>query len=453
MPRNGGLWEGRVLVSISSESLPRTPSALRNRNFALLWSGQAVSLAGNGVFTVALPLEVLRITNSPLDLALVVSGRTIPAVFLLLFGGTLVDRLSRRLVMIVSDTVCGVSVSLVALVIVAGDARLWQLLLLTVTFGSSAAFFKPASTAIVRDVLPPELFASASSLSSLSQSLSQYLFGPLAGGITVVAVGTGWAFGLDGFSFAVSAACLLAIRDAAETRAVKSRLLAGVMQGLRYCYSQRWLWWSMIAVCIANLACFAPFVILEPLLVRNIFHAGPVWLGVMYAASGSGGALASLFTASRPTPVRRVAAIWTAWAAAGVSTMCFGLSPLIWMSAVFAGITWGLVTYGNIIWTPLVQKETPSDILGRVSSVDWLFSLALIPLGTIIGGAVVAAIGTRLTLILSGAIAAVTGTVVLIPGVTDPDKREIKHRSQTRRVASEIRCKREDRSLISKAFQ
>jgi len=329
----------------------------------LLWGGQAVSLAGNGLFTVALPLEVLRLTSSPLDLALVVSGRTIPAVFLLLFGGTLVDRMSRRLVMIASDTICGISVSIAAFIIAAGDAQLWQLFLLTFIFGTSAAFFKPAATAIVRDILPPELFTSASSLSSLSQSLSQYLFGPLVGGIIVVAIGTGWAFELDGVSFGVSAACLIAMRNITAVRAHKSRFMTGIMQGLRYCYSQRWLWWSIIAVGIANLACFAPFVILEPLLVRNVFHAGPIWLGIIYAASGGGGVLAAVLAARRPAPARLIVTIWAAWAGAGLSTLCVGLSPLIWMSVIFAGLTWGLVTYGNIIWTPLLQRETPGEIL------------------------------------------------------------------------------------------
>jgi MFS family permease len=332
--------------------------------------------------------------------------------------------------MTISDTVCGISVSLVALMIAAGDTRLWQLFLLTVVFGSSAAFFKPAATAIVRDILPPELFAPASSLSSLSQSLSQYLSGPLAGGIIVAAAGTEWAFGLDGLSFAVSAACLLAMRNIAEVRAVRSRLLAGITQGLRYCYSQRWLWWSIIAVGVSNLACFAPFVILEPLLVRSVFHAGPVWIGVMYSANGGGGVLASLFAARRPTPARRVATIWAAWAGAGLCMLCVGLSPIIWLSVIFAGIAWGLVTYGNIIWTPLLQRETPSELLGRVSSIDWLFSLALIPLGTIAGGAVAAVIGVRLTLISGGVIAAATGSVLLIPGVTAPDKREVEQRGR-----------------------
>lgn len=415
---------------MSVESTPRTQSPLRNRNFALLWGGQSVSYIGNGLFTVALPLEVLRLTSSPLDLALVVSGRTIPAVFLLLFGGTLVDRLSRRLVMTISDIVCGISVTLVTFMMITGHVHVWQLFLLTVAFGSAAAFFKPAATAIVRDILPPEQFAPASSLSSLSSSFSQYLFGPLAGGIIVAVVGTDWAFGLDGLSFAVSVICLLAMRNIVEVKAAGARLLTGIMQGLRYCYAQRWLWWSIIAVGIANLACFAPFVILEPLLVKNIFHAGPVWLGIMYAASGGGGVLASLFAARRPIPVRRVTTIWTAWASAGLSAALVGVSPFIWMSVIFAGATWGLMTYGNIIWDPLLQHETPDDILGRVSSIDWLFSLALIPLGTITGGTVATAIGVRLTLVSSGAIAAATGCVLLIPKVTDPDKREAERRVQ-----------------------
>ncbi len=147
-------------------------SVLRHRNFALLFSGQAVSLAGNGAFMVALPLEVLQLTSSPLALALVVSGQTASTVLLLLIGGTLVDRLSRRLLMLMSDTVCGVSVSLMTILVIIREVYLWELFLLSVIFGAAGAFFKPAATAIVRDILPSELLVSASSLSSFSQSLA-----------------------------------------------------------------------------------------------------------------------------------------------------------------------------------------------------------------------------------------------------------------------------------------
>jgi len=302
-------------------------------------------------------------------------------------------------------------------------ARLWELFILSVIFGAASAFFRPAATAIVRDILPTELLVSASSLSSLSQSLAQFLIGPLAGGIIVATAGAGWAFWIDGASFAVSAACLAAMRRTSGLKATSSGLLTGVMEGLRFCYSRRWLACSIVALGIANLACFSPFYILEPLLARNAFHAGSIALGIMYAASGSGGALASLVATRRGTPRHRVATIWTTCTAAGMCAAFVGLSPWLWIAVIFAGITSALVSYGNILWFPLIQQETPADLLGRVSSVDWLFSLALSPLGVIAAGAAVASIGVRLTLLTGGAIAAATGSVLLIPGVTDPDKR------------------------------
>ena len=118
--------------------------------------------------------------------------------------------------------------------------------------------------------------------------------------------------------------------------------------------------------------------------------------------------------------------MWVAWAAAGTCAALVGFSPWLWMSVIFAGMTWGLATYGNILWFPLIQQETPSNLLGRVSSVDWLFSFAVTPLGVTVAGAAVVAFGVRLTLIAGGAIAAATASILIIPGVTDPDKRMIR---------------------------
>jgi len=403
---------------------PRATSALRHRDFALLWSGQTVSLVGNGVFTVALPLEVLRLTASPLKLALIVGARTVPAVLLLLVGGTVVDRMSRRLVMLISDSICGACVGAAAILIATGAARLWELAALSAVFGVASAFFKPASTAITPDILPPELLVSASSLSSLSQSLAQYLVGPLAGGIIVAATGTAWAFGLDAISFVVSSGCLAAMHPGLRPADSPSPLLEGIREGLRYCRSQPWLWWSMIAVGIGNLACIVPLAIFQPLLVRQVFHAGPAALGVMYAASGAGGVLTSLCVARRPAPRRRVAAIWAGWSGAGLAAVGLGLAPWLWLAVVFAGLTWSGVTYGNVLWFPLMQQEVPARLLGRASSVDWMLSLALAPAGTIAGGAVAALAGVRLALVLGGSVAAATGAVLLLPAVTEPDRRQ-----------------------------
>ena len=138
--------------------------------------------------------------------------------------------------------------------------------------------------------------------------------------------------------------------------------------------------------------------------------------------SGVGGVLASACAARWP-PTRRVRAIWIAWAGAGLAAIALGLSPWLWLAIIFAGVVWFGATYGDVVWFPLMQREVPPDMLGRVSSVDWMTSLALAPLGTIAGGAVAAVVGVPLTLIIGGAMAAATGSVLLIPAVTDPDRR------------------------------
>lgn len=398
-------------------------SAFGSRSFTLLWGGQTISVAGNGLFFVALPLEVLSIGGGPVDLALVAAARAIPTVLLLLVGGTLVDRLSRRLVMLASDAICGVAVGVLAVLIALGQAALWEFILLSVVFGVANAFFLPATTALTRDILPPDLLVSASSLMSLSQSLGQYLAGPLVGGLTVAVLGSAWSFAIDGMSFFISAGCLAAMRGVVGIRAPRETMIGGIAEGLRYSRSQPWLWWSMIAAGIANLVCFVPLsIVLAPLLVRHVFRAGAVLLGVMYAANGAGGVLASIYVKRRGAPRQRVTAIVCSWAGAGLAGVFLGLSPRVWLAIFFACVMWFGLTYGNVLWFPLMQEKVPPNLLGRVSSVDWLLSLALNPLGAIAGGLSAGLLSVRLTIIIGGVIAAATGSVMVIPGVREQDK-------------------------------
>lgn len=402
---------------------PPACSVLRHRNFALLWAGQTISVAGNGIFTVAVPLEVLHLTGSPFDLALVVSARTIPSLVLLLIGGTLVDRISRRFVMLACDATCGITLALLTLFVVTHQLRVQEIVALSVVLGAASAFFRPASTAMVPDIVPREMLVPANSLSSLSDSLSQFIVGTVAGGVIVATVGYAWAFGIDAASFAISAACLAAMRNVTEARAVRERFTRGMAEGISYCRSQPWLWWSMIALGVANLSCFVPFSIMEPLLVRNVFHDGPEALGIMIAAVGIGGTITSVLASRLKTPRRQMRATWTAWIGSGLCAVLVGLSPNLWIAVAFAALMWGLVVYGNIIWGSMLQEKTPAVLLGRVSSIDWLFSLSLTPLGMVAGGAAVAVIGVRLTVVAGGAIAAAaSGAALLIPGVTDVDK-------------------------------
>jgi predicted MFS family arabinose efflux permease len=424
----------RRFMSVAGPARGGVTAALRYRDFALLWGGQTVSMAGNGIYTVALPLEVLRLTRSPVDLALIVAARTVPSVLLLLIGGNIADKTTRRLLMLACDAICAFSVGVAAALIATGHIQLWTLGVLSAVFGLASAFFRPASTAIIPDILPAEMLVSASSLSSFSQSLAQFLLGPLAGGLVVAVIGPSWAFGLDAGSFVVSAACLAVMRTPGHRSARRGKSTDGIMAGLRFCRSQPWLWWSMIGFGIGNLACYAPIFVLEPLLVKRVFDGGPMVLGILFAASGLGGVAASFYAGRRPAPRRPMRVIWLISAFAGLAAVALGLAPWLWLAIVCVGVVWAGISYVNLQWFPVMQREIPSDMLGRASSVDWAVSLALAPMGTVAGGFAAAIIGVRLTLVIGGLAAAAGSLVLFIPGVTAPDS--VPNEAVTPRVGS-----------------
>lgn len=407
----------------------RPGSALRCRSFALLWAGQTVSIAGNGIYSVALPLEVFRFTGNALDLSVVLGVTTVPMLALILIAGAVADRVSRRLIMMAADTVSGLAVAMMAVLIATGQVRLWMLIVFSLVMGTSAAFFLPASSAIFRDILPPGLMVNANSLSSLSLALAQHLAGPLLGGVVVAAGGTSWAFGLDAASFGVSIVCLAAMgRPKADHAAEQGygaspRLLAEMRAGLRYCRSQAWLWWSMLAMAVANFACFTPIFIFEPLLVRHFFTGHAVALGLIFAANGVGGALASLYVTRYGAPRKRIAAVWAGLSGCGLGAALLGISPSIWVATILAGLLWAAATYGNILWLATIQEAVPPELLGRVTSLDWLVSLTLAPLGILAGGALASAAGVRTALVAGGVVAACAGSVALMPKVRELDLR------------------------------
>jgi MFS family permease len=165
------------------------------------------------------------------------------------------------------------------------------------------------------------------------------------------------------------------------------------------------------------------FLVFEPLLVRRFFGSEAVALGLIFAANGAGGTLASLYTTRYGAPRKRIAAVWAALSGAGIGVALLGISPSLWIAVVLAGLLWAGVTYGNILWLATIQEAVPPELLGRVMSLDWMVSMALAPLGTLAGGALASAAGVRMALVIGGAVAACTGAVVLVPGAREPDRR------------------------------
>jgi MFS family permease len=394
---------------------------LRHRDFALLWSGQTISMLGDGVFTVTLALETLRVDPNPIGLSYVLAARLVPAVLFVLLGGAIVDRVPRRLVMLGSDLARGAAVAVITVLVATDAIHLPALVVMAFVFGLADALFFPALTAITPELVPADLLVGASALSGTSAQLAQILIGPAVGGLIVGLLGTAWGFGIDAASFAVSASCLAAMAARPKPIPSKESPLRDILDGLRYCRSQRWLWVGILGAALGNFVAFSPLGALVPLLVEHSLHGGGIALGLVLAAGGLGGIAASLLLGHRGAPRRMVVHLWLGWGLSGLAVVGLGLVQDVWLAGGVAFLVYGLDAYGTVLWNPLIQRSVPAAMIGRIASVDYFFSFALSPLGLVAAGAAAQVIGVRATLVIGGAMTALTTLIPLLPGVREPE--------------------------------
>jgi MFS family permease len=402
---------------------------LAHRDYRLLVGGMSVSLLGDGLFLVALAWQVYALSNAPTALASVGIAMTIPTIVCLLLGGAVSDRYDRRVVMLCADAGRAAGLGVLAFLSVTGSLRLWELMAVAVVYGAATAFFDPASDALVPQLLPAETLAQANSLDQLIRPLALRLAGPAVGGAVIAAIGVGWSFGLDAVSFLVSGATLLAMSplrratgpgDGVEAVASVRREVAA---GLRYVRSHAWLWATLVSAAIAYLLFMGPTEVLVPFIVKNRLSDGAGALGLVFAAGGLGSLLCAILIGQRGLPRRALTFMYVCWTLATLAIAGYGLSSQLW-GLMLASVAFNsLETAGTIAWATTKQRLVPTQLLGRVSSLDWLISIGLLPVSFAITGPVSAALGLRATLIGAGVLGAlVTFAALLVPGVRQMDE-------------------------------
>jgi Na+/melibiose symporter-like transporter len=405
---------------------------LAHRDYRLLVGGMSVSLLGDGLFLVALAWQVYALSNAPTALASVGIAMTIPTIVCLLLGGAVSDRYDRRIVMLCADAVRALGLAVLAFLSVSGQLRLWELMAVAVVYGAATAFFDPASDALVPELLPSEMLAQANSLDQLIRPLALRLAGPAVGGVVIGAIGVGWSFGLDAASFVISAATLLAmspvrrvtdVAEAADGAQAPPSMRREVAAGLRYVRSHAWLWATLVSAAIAYLLFMGPTEVLLPFVVKNRLGDGAGALGLVFAAGGLGSLLCAIVIGQRGLPRRALTFMYICWTLATLAIAGYGLSSQLW-GLMLASVAFNsLETAGTIAWATTKQRLVPTELLGRVSSLDWLISIGLLPVSFAITGPVSAALGLRTTLIGAGVLGAVvTFAALLVPGVRQMDE-------------------------------
>jgi DHA3 family tetracycline resistance protein-like MFS transporter len=396
---------------------------LRHRDFGLLWAGMSISILGDGFYQVALAWQVYLLSDAPTALSIVGAAVTLPHVLFQLLAGVLSDRFDRRKICIVADALRAVAVGTMGILAIAQVLELWHVVVLSALFGIGEALFGPAFTALVPDLVPKDELPQANSVDSFVRPLGLNFLGPALGGILIGAIGSGATLVLDGLSFAVSivAFALMRPRPMARGEHTVKAALDDLREGFAYVRRHTWIWGTLVAALISLLCFMGPLRVLVPYVVKNHLGGSATDLGLVFAAGGVGSIVTSIAFSQYGLPKQAVVVMFSSWGLGVFLVGGFGLVTTLWQAAAISLIISSLAAMGQLIWATLVGTRVPRELLGRVSSVDWMLSIGLVPVSFIATGPLAEAIGVSQTLILAGVFggAAFIGFMFL-PGMRDP---------------------------------
>ncbi len=389
---------------------------LRYADFRYLFLGQAASMVGDRVVVVAIALYVTQRTGSATDLGLVLGTQAAVLVALVLFGGVWADRLPRHRIMIATDTVRAGLHALLAILILTGASQIWQLVLIEALFGAAEAFFQPAYTGLVPQTVPESLIQDARALSESMSNLA-LLIGPALATALVLGVGAGEAFAFDAATFVLSALLLMRVNPRSRGHAPASSTVVGDLRaGWREVASRPWVWVTIVAFTGSLLCVLAQWFTLAPAVARSAYGSAGVF-GVLQTIVGAGALIGSAVALRwRPRfPLRTGLIIVLGWPLLSTALALLAPEAVLAVMALLTGFGFAVCL---IWWETALAHHIPPHALSRVSSSDWMGSLALLPAGYFVAGPLAATFGARSVLGVGSGIGIALLLLALIPRST-----------------------------------
>jgi predicted MFS family arabinose efflux permease len=399
--------------------VPEAGSLWRNRDFQLLWIGQAASALGSRASTIAYPLLVLTLTGSPADAGIVGFAATIPYLVLQLPAGVLVDRVDRRRTMLACDAGRLLLLAGVAAAVATGNAPLWLLVLTALAEGCLTVVFNLAELSAIQLLVPSRQLEPA-----LAQNEARVRGAGLAGqplGGFLFGLGRAVPFAADAVSYGVSLVTLAGIRRslvAAEAQA-RRHPFTEMVEGLRWLWRQPFLRSTTLIVAASNGLFQA--VTLAVIVVAKTHGASPAVIGFILAGWGVGGlagaAGAAWLGRRLPAAAVVIGANWV-WAAL-LPVVAVVPEPLAIGTAgagmAFVGPAW------NVVLGSIEMRLTPAALLGRVQAVQMTAAYGAIPLGSLIGGFMLDRLGPEEAVwTLAGLMLVIAVIATLTPSVRRP---------------------------------
>ncbi len=391
----------------------KTFTALKHRNFRLFFTGQSISLIGTWMQSLAQGWLVLKLTNSAFLLSLVQAVGSLPILFLSLIGGVVADRVVKRNLLLVTQTLSLFLALFLAILVSLDVVKAWHVIVLAGMMGVVNTFDVPGRQSFIIEMVGREDLMNGIALNSAMFNGAR-IIGPSIAGFLIGFVGLAACFYLNAASYIAVIISLMMMKVERQSDRREGRpLMKELKEGLSYVRHSPVISSFILMVGITSLLAI-PYIALMPIFARDILKVGAKGLGVMMAAAGLGALIGALSVASAG-PVRRkglVAFIAASASALALFAFSFSRVPLV-SFALLMVIGWGMITQLAIVNT-MIQHDVPDELRGRVMSLYSLVFLGFIPIGNVIVGAMAHFVGTPEAIAISAALCQVTYIVLVL---------------------------------------
>ncbi|MGB9835926.1 MAG: MFS transporter [Candidatus Saccharicenans sp.] len=401
----------RILSLHKKFSWKQTFYALKYPNYRLWFIGQLISVLGSWMQMTAQSFLVYELTHSPAYLGYVGFAAGLPTWIFMLYGGVVADRIPRRKILIITQSLLMVLAFVLALMVFLKIIQPWHIVILAFLTGTVNAFDAPARQAFVLEMIEPDALTNAIALNSAMFNTAQAL-GPAAGGLIYASLGPAWCFTINGLSFiAVIVALALMNLKPFEPRVTENSVLEDLKEGIGYVVHHRVIRLLILTVAVTTLFGRA-FITLLPAWAVQVLHGDARTNGFLQTAAGAGALLGSLFIASFSHQFSRGKLLALGTLTFPVVVTIFAFSKFLPVSLFLLFLS-GLATIMIYnLCNALVQIQTPEDMRGRVMSIYSFVFFGFMPFAALWIGQAASLLGERIPVLVSSGIFLVYAVII-----------------------------------------
>ena len=394
---------------------------LAHRDFGLFWTSLLFSAVGSQISTVAVAWQVYEITNSPFQLGLTGFFRALPVMLLSIPGGVVADRMDRRRLLIITQTLAMLLSLVLGVLTYTGQIAVWHIYAVTFLSGAVGIFDSPARTAMIPALVPAEQLASAYALNITWRQIAT-LSGPFIGGICISVFGISTSYYIDALSFLGVIVCLFFMRARPTPPTEKKESpLQSVRGGFNFIRDN-----SVILGLMGMDSCvnfFGAYRSMMPVFARDILGTGPAGLGALLGVPAFGALIGSGVVMAMGNPKHKGKLIIGVTLVYTAGLVCFALSRSLALSLAIVFSLGLLDAIGETLRDTLIQLMTPDRMRGRVKSFDQVFMSAGQYMGSAQIGTTAVFFGVPGALVLGGCLGSAG---VLLVAKYAPSLRNIK---------------------------